>query len=68
MWKDVYEPGSNPPRLLFRYDPERGIIETQRRGVKHIIDLASYRQVGTALGTVKESVEIAAGGFTTRTA
>lgn len=34
---DVLEPGTR--RLAFRIDPERLIIEIQRRGVKHLYDL-----------------------------
>lgn len=34
----VREPGTN--WLLFLYDPERQIVEVQRRGVKTVIDLS----------------------------
>lgn len=34
---DVREPHTN--KLLFRYDPERGLIEVQRRGIKTVVDL-----------------------------
>ena len=27
-------------RLAFRYDPWRGLVEVQHRGVKHVVDLA----------------------------
>lgn len=27
-------------RLAFRYDPYRGLVEWQHRGVKHVVDLA----------------------------
>lgn len=29
-------------KLVFRFDPQRGLIEYQSRGEKHIIDLAEY--------------------------
>lgn len=29
-------------KLLFKYDPVRGLIEIQERGEKHLIDLADY--------------------------
>lgn len=29
-------------KLVFRFDPKRGLIEWQHRGEKHIIDLAEY--------------------------
>lgn len=38
---DVREPHTN--KLLFRYDPDRGLVEVQRRGVKTVVDLT---QVG----------------------
>ena len=38
---DVREPHTN--KLLFRYDPERNLVEVQRRGVKTVVDLT---QVG----------------------
>jgi hypothetical protein len=38
----VREPGSN--WLLFLYDPERQLIEVQRRGVKHLIDLRELKK------------------------
>lgn len=28
-------------RLAFRYDPYRGLVEVQHRGVKHVVDLAA---------------------------
>jgi hypothetical protein len=31
-------------KLVFRFDPERGLIEWQCRGEKHIIDLAEYAE------------------------
>ena len=37
---EVREPHTK--RLLFRYDPERGIIEIQERRVKTLIDLTQY--------------------------
>ncbi len=29
-------------KLIFKFDPRRGLIEYQSRGEKHIIDLADY--------------------------
>jgi hypothetical protein len=29
-------------KLVFRFDPTRGLIEYQSRGEKHVIDLADY--------------------------
>lgn len=29
-------------KLIFRFDPQRGLIEYQSRGEKHIIDLTEY--------------------------
>lgn len=37
---DVREPQTE--KLLFRYDPNRDIIEVQRRGVKTLVDLRQY--------------------------
>jgi hypothetical protein len=31
-------------KLVFKFDPERGLIEWQSRGEKHIIDLAEYAE------------------------
>ena len=28
-------------RLVFRYDPHRGLVEIQHRGVRHVVDLAA---------------------------
>lgn len=38
---DIREPRTN--WLLARFDPERDILEIQRRGVKTTVDLAQYR-------------------------
>lgn len=40
----VREPGTD--WLLFLYDPERNLIEVQRRGVKHLIDLGELKKGG----------------------
>lgn len=40
-WIPVREPGSN--WLLFKYDPERDLIEVQRRGKKTVIDLRQLK-------------------------
>ncbi len=37
MFIEVREPLTG--KLLFRYDPERGLIEVQRRRVKTLVDL-----------------------------
>jgi hypothetical protein len=39
---DVREPQTE--KLLFRYDPDRDIIEVQRRGVKTVVDLRQYQE------------------------
>ena len=44
MWRDVPHP-ANPQSLLFRYDPERDIIQIADRGVKYTVDLAELRKV-----------------------
>lgn len=41
MWHDVTHPKTG--RLLFRFDPERDIIQVQERNVKWTVDLAEYR-------------------------
>lgn len=46
MFIDVREPGTS--WLLFRYDPERHLIEIQRRGVRTLIDLTQYQCVTVA--------------------
>ncbi len=38
----VREPGTD--WLLFLYDPDRQLIEVQRRGVKHLIDLRELKK------------------------
>ena len=37
-------------RLIFKFDPTRGLIEYQSRGEKHIIDLADYASKGDEVG------------------
>ena len=37
MWITIKEPRTN--WILARYDPERGLLEFQRRGVKTLVDL-----------------------------
>jgi hypothetical protein len=37
---DIREPGTG--KFLFKYDPERRLIQVQRRGIRTIIDLAAY--------------------------
>jgi hypothetical protein len=41
---DVREPQTE--KLLFRYSPNRDIIEVQRRGVKTLVDLRQYQENG----------------------
>lgn len=41
MWRDVKHPKTG--RLLFRYDPERAIIQIQQRGEKVTVDLEELR-------------------------
>lgn len=38
---DVREPHTG--KLLFRYDPERDIVEIQHRNVKTVVDLTQYK-------------------------
>ncbi len=40
-WVDIKEPHTG--KLLLKFHPLRDIIEVQRRGVKTVIDLTSYR-------------------------
>ncbi len=37
QWEEIREPGTN--RLLFKYDPQRRLIEIQRRRRKTVVDL-----------------------------
>jgi hypothetical protein len=41
MFREVREPITG--RLLFRFDPERDLIEYQERNMRVIIDLTQYR-------------------------
>lgn len=41
MFREVVDPHTG--YLLFRYDPDRELIEIQRRGVKTVVDLTQYR-------------------------
>ena len=41
-WVPLREPGTG--KLLARYDPERDIIEFQRRGIKTVIDLQQVKE------------------------
>lgn len=48
-------------KLLFKYDPERDIIEIERRGHKSVVDLRQYRTpqpvpIATVEGFGKEEV------------
>lgn len=52
----VHEPKTG--RLLFRYDPERQLIEIQRRKVITVVDLAQYHSEpsnGKAVITLSDS-------------
>lgn len=40
MWRDVFHPRTG--RLLFRYDPERAIIQVQERREKVTVDLQQF--------------------------
>src|SRR5690349_19494045 len=42
MWRDVLNPKNG--RLLFRFDPERDLVQIQERGEKLTIDLAEFRK------------------------
>jgi hypothetical protein len=44
---DVREPQTN--KLLFRFDPQRAIIEVRRGAVKTVIDLTEYYADGTGV-------------------
>ncbi len=41
MFIEVREPGTG--KLLFRFDPERDLIQIARRGVVTVVDLSQYR-------------------------
>lgn len=41
MFVDVRDPHTH--KLLFRYDPDRELIEVQDRKVKTVIDLTAYK-------------------------
>ena len=41
-WVPLREPGTG--KLLARYDPERDIIEFQRRGIKTVVDLRQVKE------------------------
>lgn len=40
--KSQFVPVARGGKLVFRFDPVRGLIEWQHRGEKYIIDLAEY--------------------------
>jgi len=40
-WIPICKPGTT--HLLCKYDPARGLIEIQDRGIKYLIDLAQYQ-------------------------
>lgn len=59
MWRDVKHPTTG--RLLFRYDPERELIQIQDRGQKTIVDLQEFRHavaqmVTTVVGALEQIV------------
>ena len=57
--RDIHEPATG--RLLCRFDPDRDLLEIQRRGTKVLIDLAHYRQIGIeTLDNSEESIKISA--------
>ena len=45
MWITIKEPRTN--WILARYDPERGLLEFQRRGVKTLVDLRDVEDADT---------------------
>jgi hypothetical protein len=40
-WIDIREPRTR--KLLFRYDPQRDIIEIQQRNIKTVVDLRQFK-------------------------
>jgi hypothetical protein len=54
QWLDVRAPESN--KLLFRYDPQRDLVQIQIRGVRHVVDLAEIRNTApeSAKGNANE--------------
>lgn len=56
-WIDIPDP-SSPKRLLFRYDPDRDIVQIQERGVKHNIDLQEVRKNVIRLGSLSLRVVV----------
>lgn len=61
-WIDVREPNTRHSKhgapLLFRYDPERNLIEIQRRGQPVLIDLSLYQQAEGAGTTPAPNISI----------
>ena len=45
MWITIKEPRTN--WILARYDPQRGLLEFQRRGVKTLVDLRDVADADT---------------------
>jgi hypothetical protein len=41
-------------KLVFRFDPTRGLIEYKSRGEKHVIDLADYAGEGDGVSVVSD--------------
>lgn len=56
MWQDIRHP-KNPSRLLFRYDPERAIIQVQEKGEKFTIDLKEYQNVKVAEKNITQEAQ-----------
>ena len=57
-WVDIKDPHTG--KLLLKFHPMRDIIEVQRRGIKTVVDLTSYRvtnetQKGSDEGTLHTS-------------
>lgn len=45
QWQPTYIDVRYPDgRLAFRYDPQRGVVELQKRGEKHYFDLTMVKQ------------------------
>ena len=52
MWRDIRHPRTG--RLLFRYDPERAIIQVQERGEKVTVDLQEYHQAEDRVVSIQD--------------
>lgn len=50
-WYEVRQPATNA--LLFRYDPERQLVEIRARQVTTVVDLTQY-QVNSTINTKRD--------------